>query len=381
MSLPSIRFVFNRKSTATESKAAVVQLEVLNNRKRRYYDTGVRLFVDQWDIRARVVHRADAAQLNRRLNEIENAVLAYTSNLLRDGSAFRWEAVDRIFGRRVGKTFIDFVEERIKSRSDIRESTRRTQSKLVTSLRTFGHIIGFEDLTRANIAAYNSWLHEQGYMQSTANSYHKFLKTYINEAIRRELLSENPYSAMRISHGKPARRRFLETGEIEVLAAAELGEIHLRRVRDLFLFQCYTGLAYADLSAFDFSKVQERDCGARGKRYFFTDYRVKSDIRYEIMLMAPAMAILKRYDFKLPVISNQKYNAYLKDVAKAAGLNIALTSHMGRHTFATMCLNKGVPIEAVSKMLGHTNIQTTQIYARLVNKTLEQAFLGLEEKL
>lgn len=108
------------------------------------------------------------------------------------------------------------------------------------------------------------------------------------------------------------------------------------------------------------------------------DARVKTDENYFIVLLSPAMEILKKYNFVLPKITNQQYNLRLKIVADYAGLDRNLTVHMSRHTFATMCLNYGVKIENVSKMLGHTNVRTTQEYAKVLNTEVEKEFEMLE---
>ena len=103
------------------------------------------------------------------------------------------------------------------------------------------------------------------------------------------------------------------------------------------------------------------------------DRRKKTNEDYFIALMPSAVEILEKYDYQLPIISNMKYNDYLKVVAAMAGVQ-PLTSHMGRHTFAVYALNKGVPIEVVSKILGHTDIKTTSIYAKIVGKSVLDAF-------
>ena len=115
--------------------------------------------------------------------------------------------------------------------------------------------------------------------------------------------------------------------------------------------------------------------------------RQKTGIPTNVILLDIAEAILKKYEGKcknnavLPIISNQKMNAYLKEIADLCGIKKQLTFHMARHTFATMTLSKGVPMESVSKMLGHTNIKTTQIYARITNKKIEHDMLELSTKL
>ena len=97
--------------------------------------------------------------------------------------------------------------------------------------------------------------------------------------------------------------------------------------------------------------------------------------------MAPAVDILRKYDFKLPMMSNAQYNLRLKVLADYAGIDKVLTSHMGRHTFAVLCLNNGVGIETLAKMMGHTDIKTTQIYAKVLDEQVEQAFDDLEARL
>jgi integrase len=132
-------------------------------------------------------------------------------------------------------------------------------------------------------------------------------------------------------------------------------------------------LAYADLSKFDFTKVVQRN-----GRYVVQDTRQKSGEDFYIVLLSPALEILRKYNFELPSISNQQYNLRLKVVADKAGMDKKLTTHMARHSFACFALNAGMPIEVVSKALGHTNINTTQVYAKLLNSTLEREFDKLE---
>ena len=123
-----------------------------------------------------------------------------------------------------------------------------------------------------------------------------------------------------------------------------------------------------------------------GRKWIMTK-RQKTGIPTNVILLDIAEAILKKYEGKcknnavLPIISNQKMNAYLKEIADLCGIKKQLTFHMARHTFATMTLSKGVPMESVSKMLGHTNIKTTQIYARITNKKIEHDMLELSTKL
>ena len=197
---------------------------------------------------------------------------------------------------------------------------------------------------------------------------------YIREAIKFDLLQDDPYKGERLVRGKHSVRKYLTVDELEKVKNARIPTETICRVRDLFIFQAYTGIAYADLAKFDFKHELQK----RGDKYVILDARVKTDENYFIVLLSPAMEILKKYNFVLPKITNQQYNLRLKIVADYAGLDRNLTVHMSRHTFATMCLNYGVKIENVSKMLGHTNVRTTQEYAKVLNTEVEKEFEMLE---
>ena len=155
------------------------------------------------------------------------------------------------------------------------------------------------------------------------------------------------------------------------------------QVRDIFVFACFTGLSYIDVK--ELSKDHIR-ISFDGNTWIMTK-RSKSNINVNVPLMDIPKKILGKYegelpdDKVLPVLSNQKMNAYLKEIADVSGITKNLTFHLARHTFATtVTLAKGIPIETVSKMLGHTNIQTTQIYARITNEKISKDMRGLSAK-
>ena len=142
----------------------------------------------------------------------------------------------------------------------------------------------------------------------------------------------------------------------------------LDKVRDLFVFSAYTGLAYCDVQAFDFEKMTEQ----QGKLYYIDGSRIKTASKFFTPILGPAMEVLKKYKFVLPKISNQKANDFLHLIETALKLNKPLTFHVARHSFATLALAHDIPIENVSRMLGHKNIRTTQIYAKVLKTTIER---------
>ncbi len=161
----------------------------------------------------------------------------------------------------------------------------------------------------------------------------------------------------------------------------------LDQVRDSFLFSCYTGLAYVDVKKLKRSEIEK---GIDGKLWIYT-HRQKTDSLSRIPLLQTALGIIKKYeehpqciadDLLLPVISNQKMNAYLKEIADVCGIDKLLTFHIARHTFATtVTLNNGVPIETVAKMMGHSSIKTTQIYAKVLDHKISDDMEILRSKL
>ena len=210
----------------------------------------------------------------------------------------------------------------------------------------------------------------------------KTLKTITIYAQKRGFLLHDPFVNHHF-HMEPVDRGFLTDEEILRLANKDLGIQRLELVRDIFIFSCFTGLAYIDVSNLTPDHIVTMD----DKQWIMTK-RQKTSVETNVLLLDIPRAIIAKYSHKtyrdgklFPVLTNQKTNSYLKEIADLCGIKKKLTFHLARHTFATMSLSKGVPIESVSKMLGHTNIRTTQIYARITNKKIEHDMEQLSEKL
>lgn len=377
MKIPTLRFVFDRKHVASKTHRGLVQLEVLFEGKRKWIGTGIKLYAGQWKDKKMCVNAPNMIDVNEALEALRSRIQEWINSLIRNGEAFSFTALDDFLrARKDGNNFVDYIGRRIEERTDIRDSTRSTHRKLLSKLQTFGKIVYFSDLTLYKIEAFDNWLRSQGITQVTIWGYHKTMKVYIHDAIHHDLLANSPYENFKVERGKSNGRRYLTPEELKKVEEAVIPIKKIDRVRDVFVFQCYTGLAYADLSRFDFNKVEKR-----GERYVLRDVRQKSNEEYYIVLLSPAIRILRKYKNRLPIISNQQYNKQLKQVSFFSRISKEITSHMGRHTFAVMCLSKGAKIENVSKMMGHINIATTQIYAKVLNRSLEQEFDMIESTL
>ena len=179
---------------------------------------------------------------------------------------------------------------------------------------------------------------------------------------------------------KRVDRGYLTEQEIQKILKKKFPTKRLEQVRDVFIFSCFTGLSYIDIKTLKASEI----CTSFDGKLWIMRHRQKTDTPVNVPLLKIPLAILKKYDGQLPkgellpVLSNQKLNSYLKEIADLCGINKNITFHMSRHTFATMCLNNGVKMENVSKMLGHTNVRTTQQYAKVLNAEVEKDFEMLE---
>src|SRR5665213_1158925 len=212
---------------------------------------------------------------------------------------------------------------------------------------------------------------------NSAVKYIKNLKKIVHICVANNWLARNPFINYKTKI-KEVIRDFLSSEELDLISQKRFVSERLNQVRDVFLFSCYTGLAYADVNKL---KRSEISTGIDNQKWIFTT-RQKTDTASRIPILPVALDILKKYEDHtvclyesklLPVLSNQKMNAYLKEIADVCGIEKELTFHIARHTFATtVTLANGVCIESVSKMLGHKNIRTTQHYAKILDSNVSQ---------
>ena len=208
--------------------------------------------------------------------------------------------------------------------------------------------------------------------QNSASKTVRFLKTVVLWMIRCGAIERDPFTNYRFQW-KQASRDFLSEEELTSIMEKKFVTPRLEAVRDIFIFSCFTGLAYIDIA-----NLRESDIVTmNGERWIVTS-RHKTGVSCNIPLLEVPQKILQKYEGKdkkgrlLPILSNQKMNAYLKEIADVCGIEKNLTCHVARHTFATLMLSLGVSMESVSRMLGHTNIKTTQIYARITNQKVSK---------
>ncbi len=366
--LPQIKIIFDRRKTATATTKGSVEIEVYYNRERVRLSTGVSVNKTQWRNDS-VVNHPNAEKLNDTITLIYESISNQVKYMVRNDiidlqSLKKTKNEEQAFAT---TDFLQWLESRIMMRM-VKESTRRQHLVMLDNLRKFGKIRYFCDLTSRNIQLWDDLLHKQLGTQSSVHGYHKRLKPYIIEAKNLQLIRDNPYDTLRIPRGKSEGIKFLTEAERKRIEELELYG-PTEKVRDMFIFSCYTGLAYSDLI-----KVNRATIFEENGKFFIMDSRVKTGGDYRLTILPPAMAILKKYNFNLNLMTNQKCNEYLKIIASMANVHINLTMHVGRHTFATWALSQNVPIATVSKMLAHSDVKMTEKYAKVLQNNVDDGF-------
>lgn len=225
-----------------------------------------------------------------------------------------------------------------------------------------------EQVTNINCREFYAYLQKK-YVQSTVAGMATKIKTIFQFAINSGKLKANPMNGIKINKGQK-EAEFLTQEEIDLIINKPLSIERISKVKDLFLFLCATGLSFCELSKP--LNILEQD----GVHYIRGN-RTKTNQEYLTVVLPFGVDIWNKYNGQLPIISNQKFNAYLKEIGDITGITKNLHVHMARHSFACLLLNKGARIEVVSKALGHSNIRTTTHYAKLIDKEIIKEYKSI----
>ena len=245
--------------------------------------------------------------------------------------------------------------------------------------------ISLEEVTPKFLSNFDNYLRiEYNMANNHAMKIRQKLRTIYKVAIDNGWVSKNPFSTVKI-HFDPVERDVLTKSELAALIQTDMIFDRLEKMRDVFVFACFTGLAHCDVAGLTKENIITDEAG----QVWLKTHRQKTSEVVDIPLLEIPQLIIKKYEGMkelngklLPTLTNSCSNLYLKEVAVRCGINKTLTFHMARHTFATtVTLSNGVPIESVAKMLGHRNIRTTQIYAKVIKDKLAEDMNNLATRI
>ena len=374
-----------------------LEVRVTIDRKPYYINTGIKVRKSEFKAET-IVNRPDADALRARMNLIYKNINDEINNAIAERRAIDVADIKRrawmLIADESSTSFLDWCRDQIAQLTHA-EGTVKHYQTMLTRLNDFNTIRRWKDLTVENIYKWDAYLHTIPKPQSDGEikagkptetisdaaifNYHKCLKALLNRAVLFDRLQQNPYDRLKgkFKRGDRERIDFLTDEEMAAFESLHpMAGSKMSMARDLFVFQLYTGLAYSDTQNFDISDYKLIDGVWKN-----TGERIKTGVAYTSQLLPPVVEILEKYNWRVPKIDNADYNRCLKALGMACGIERPLHSHMARHTFATWMLRHGIPIEHVSKMLGHTNITQTQRYAKIVAADIHNDFEQVAEKL
>ncbi|MGA9590476.1 MAG: site-specific integrase [Salegentibacter sp.] len=390
---------FPKKTTSDKSKAAVIYVRLTYNGKRTEFTTSRKIDLKNWNTQSNSArgNSNESRAVNRYLDSIRSSLYDIHDRLMRHEQPISARIIrDEYFGkgeeqRMLMEIFQEHNDEMEKliGKGYTKGTMQRYNAckKHIEDYLLFAYKkkdIPVQDVDHKFITGF------EHYMRSIKNCAHnttvKYIvnfKKVIRIAYANQWIDRDPFFYWK-GTWKSTEREYLTELELQKMAEKEFDIPRLELVRDIFLFCCYTGLAFADVK-----KLSDDDIviGVNGKKWIKTK-RQKTNSLSSIPLLSIPAAIIEKYkdDARikgkknlLPVLTNQKSNAYLKEIADICKIKKTLTTHLARHTFATtVTLSKGVPIESVGKMLGHKSLKTTQIYAKVLDEKLSKDMNALQ---
>lgn len=395
-----VTFLLQKGKVKSDGKAPIVTRIIVNG-EMAHFSTQQSVDPTRWDTKANRTYglTQDDKTINAVLDEIKSSLFRHYYDMQAKGES--------ISALKLKNKLCSTEEKPIKSTMDLFDKFITEYAELVKA-RGYGKeaLIRYKicknrvqeflkDEMHANdisIDAINKRLLDKFYLwnrktykigNNTAIHFmHKFSTVY-KMAWDYGWVTGNPFHMLNLRKDR-TERAYLTIDELERLANREFTSERLERMRDIFLFCCYTGLSYIDVKTLTTDNLVRKNDG----KLWIVTKRTKTEVPVNVPLLEIPLRLIKKYEplrkgnLVFPVYSNQKSNDYLKEIAALCGINKDVTFHTARHTFATtVTLENGVPVESVSKMLGHTNIQTTQIYARITERKINQDMDVLSKKL
>lgn len=390
-----------RKKRQNKEGFAPVYVRFTVKGKRADLSTGIFINPDHWDApKQRINEKIPGSHaINQRLDRLKTEIQDIYNQIKSSGQEITVKSIKNILlGTNDSKgilTIFDYYLESMLSKlgrgyaMETYKHYKSSRKRLAAFIKHKYKRIDYplESIDYQFLDAFDMYLKQKfNVHKNTAWNYHKHLRRVLNLAVSMEHILKNPYGKYKVGLAE-THREFLT---LEELCRIEDKVIQIERlavVRDIFVFACYTGLSYSDISKLSGNHLQK---GIDKNEWIVID-RTKTNSRCRIPILPQAKKILCKYEeypknlskgLLLPVLTNQKMNSYLKELGDICNINKSITMHMARHTFATsVTLGNGVPIETVSKILGHNSLKTTQIYARILDQKISDDMSQLQQKL
>ena len=358
-----------RKSKKNKDGLAPIEMVIILNTRRCFIQLPRKEYPEKFRAQTSGKKRTDLIDyldgIRARLNQI-------VTNFLMEGQPLTADALKAYFKSggylvyTIENLFDDYMH--ILSKRVGKDLKPKTYRKYEIARDKFYQIISPKEpvsaITKAVILDYQASMNQ--YLDYvTTNGYCQRVKTIIQFGIDNGKIKINPFSGIKLRKGEKSVQ-FLSEEEVDKIRTTDFHNESLNRVRDLFVFQAASGLSYTDMAKLVPTDFQVTEDG----QYYIHDKRNKTGVFYTAVILEQGVEILKKYHFKLPIIGNHKLNVYLKAIRDLCGIDKPIFSHVARHTYATRCLNRGIRLEVVAKLLGHSTTRITQHYAKLLKDNI-----------
>jgi integrase len=393
---------FIRKGRTNEQGQVPIYLRVTVNRKMKSMALHQSIEPELWSIQGNraIGNSKKARDVNSNLESVRSTLFEHFKYLRETGKDVTVQAITNAYlgiEEDRGKKILELYQahnDKIKLLENIDYSHETVQRYETSLMHTKAFIkkkykkddLYLEELNHEFMVDYEIYFKTvRKCSHNTTMKYLKNFKKIVRIAISNGDLDRDPFANYKMRM-KKVDRGFLTEEELDIIINKDFNNLRLEQIRDCFVFSCFTGLAHSDLKRLT---KEHLVTGTDGGKWIKIK-RKKTDNLSSIPILDVTQQILDKYEnddscnannVLLPVKSNQKMNVYLKEIANICGIDKNFSSHLARHTFATtVTLNNNVPIETVSKMLGHSSINMTKIYARLLDKKVGQDMKHLNDK-
>ena len=369
-------FVFNRKKQLNVEGKALIQIEACSNKKKKYFSTRVYLKPNQWDDKRKLVkNHPNGDVLNKYLMNYMIRLEREELEALLCGKDFSVSDTVSSSSSNI-LSFTVFMREEI-GRGNLKKSTMKNHLSTLKLLAEYKKNILFNELTFTFLCEFENYLLTQKYHRNTIAKHMKHLKRYINLAINKDLydLQSYPFRRYKIKYQESSRSH-LTPEELDILENLELPSLAQRRCLDMFLFSCYTGLRFSDITSIkkeNFQWIDEKIW------LIYSSVKTGVNVRLPLSLLfeGKSIPIFNRYKenvddtlFNVSVTINSNINKLLRRICRYATIEKHVTFHVARHTNATLLLYSGANITTVQKLLGHKSVRTTEIYSKIMDMTV-----------
>lgn len=387
----SLSWTFARKGLSPKNGRGLLQIEVyLDRKQRKYISTGEHFSPEDWSLilaawkdskKVKKLNSDLALKLDK-IKKFWHSIEEVETALILKGQKLTTEELDIHLEKRQPLTFNDFFKNQLEADKSLKASTRRPHQNTLNKLNAFRNRIEFNQINYELIEGFDNFLRGQSLNLNSIQGHHIRLGKYINLAINKELIEKNPYKNFKVK-GEEPERTFLLMEEIERIEKLDYSENpRLDRIKDLFLFGCFTGLRYSDLIqlAPDHIEITSKGAAIRIKQQ-----KVGTTVYLPLysLFNGKAEVILQKYlkDVQKSLfnpISNQKANEYLKIIQHDAEINKSLSMHAARHTFGTQIAARTEDAFLVMRLMGHKDLDMSRIYVHMAEQITDRKLEKIE---